>query len=56
VEMPSSIHGFIQTWKNSAGNEWANRDSFLRELCEALEIQVPGPKDQHSDFCFGKDL
>jgi hypothetical protein len=54
--MSPSIHGFIQTWKNSAGNERANKDSFLRELCEALEIEVPGPKDQHSDYCFEKDL
>jgi len=54
--MPPTIHGFIQTWKNSAGNERANKDSFLRELCEALEIGVPGPKDQHSDYCFEKDL
>lgn len=50
------MHGFIQTWKNSAGNERANKDSFLRELCEALGIQPPGPKDQHSDYCFEKDL
>lgn len=54
--MPPSIHGFIQTWKNSAGNERANKDSFLRELFDALEIEVPGPKDQHSDYCFEKDL
>jgi len=54
--MPPSIHGFIQTWKNSAGNERANKDSFLRELCEALEIEVPGPKDLSSEYCFEKDL
>ena len=54
--MSPSIHGFIQTWKNSVGNERANKDSFLRELCEALEIGVPGPKDQHPDYCFEKDL
>lgn len=54
--MPPSINAFIQTWKNSAGNERANKDSFLRELCEALEIAAPGPKDQHPDYCFEKDL
>lgn len=54
--MSPSINAFIQKWRGSAGNERANKDTFLLDLCEALEVAAPGPKDQFPDYCFEKDL
>jgi len=54
--MSPSIKAFIQKWKGSAGNERANKDAYLLDLCEALEIAPPGPKDQSPGYCFEKDL
>jgi len=54
--MSPSIKAFIQKWKGSAGSERANKDAYLLDLCEALEIAPPGPKDQSPGYCFEKDL
>jgi hypothetical protein len=54
--MSPSIKAFIQKWRGSAGNERANKDAYLLDLCEALEIASPGPKDQSPCYCFEKDL
>ena len=54
--MSPSVSAFIKKWKGSAGNERANKDAFLLDLCEALEIEPPGPKDQSPRYCFEKDL
>lgn len=54
--MPLTITEFITRWKGSAGAERANKDSFLRELCEALDLPIPGPKDLSPHYCFEKDL
>ena len=47
---------FLKRWKGSAGNERANKDSFLRDLCEALDLPIPEPKGLGSEYCFEKDL
>ncbi len=54
--MPLTIPGFIERWLDSAGNERANKDSFLRDFCEALDLPLPEPKDAASSYCFEKDL
>ena len=33
--MSISVSAFLERWKGSAGNERANKDSFLRDFCEA---------------------
>ena len=51
-----SAQAFIQKWNGSAGDERANMVSFLREFCEALDLETPGPKDGSPDYCFEKDI
>ena len=54
--MSKSVSAFLERWKGSAGNERANKDSFLRDFCEALGLPLPEPKDPNSSYCFEKDL
>ncbi len=54
--MSISVSAFLERWKGSAGNERANKDSFLRDFCEALGLPLPEPKDPNSSYCFEKDL
>ncbi|MDP1830909.1 MAG: hypothetical protein Q8K67_02535 [Geothrix sp.] len=54
--MPLTVSEFLQRWKGSAGNERANKDSFLRDFSEALNLPPPEPKDAASAYCFEKDL
>ncbi|MEZ6067531.1 MAG: type IIL restriction-modification enzyme MmeI [Planctomycetaceae bacterium] len=34
---------FVERWKDSAGAELANSQSFLKELCQLLELPEPDP-------------
>jgi hypothetical protein len=34
---------FIARWRPSSGSERANKDSYLNELCDALEVERPSP-------------
>ena len=34
---------FLATWKDSAGNERANKDQFLTDLCDVLGVERPRP-------------
>jgi len=54
--MSLTVSGFLERWRGSAGNERANKDSFLRDFCEALGLAPPEPKDSVSSYCFEKDL
>ena len=54
--MSLSPSAFVAKWQGSAGDERANKDSFLREFCEALALDTPGPKDGSPDYCFEKDI
>ncbi len=47
---------FVAKWQGSAGDERANKDSFLRDFCEALGLEVPGPKDASPHYCFEKEI
>jgi len=47
---------FLKKWSGSAGNERANKDSFLNDLCDFLDVPRPGPKDKSPDYCFEKDV
>jgi hypothetical protein len=37
------IHAFIRRWTPSGGGELANYVSFLKELCDVLEVKHPHP-------------
>ncbi|MCL2075618.1 MAG: class I SAM-dependent DNA methyltransferase [Betaproteobacteria bacterium] len=41
----SGITDFIGRWKVSGGSEQANSQSFLKELCDVLDLQQPDPAD-----------
>ena len=34
---------FVARWQGSAGDERANKDSFLRDFCAALGLDAPDP-------------
>jgi len=54
--MSPALTTFFGTWRGSAGNERANFQSFLRDLCAALELPNPDPKGPGATYCFEKDL
>lgn len=54
--MPLALDTFLATWRGSAGNERANKDSFLRDFCALLDLPVPEPKGLGTAYCFEKDL
>lgn len=54
--MSLTVTEFLERWQGSAGNERANKDSFLHDFCEALGLPLPQPKDPYSSYCFEKDL
>lgn len=37
------ISSFIDKWKQSGASERANKDSFLRDLCDVLGVPHPDP-------------
>lgn len=43
----ADIQAFIDRWKVSSGNEDANRQPFLLELCGILEVDPPDPNPEH---------
>lgn len=47
---------FFGLWLDSAGNERANKDTFLLDLCDFLDVPRPGAKDKSPDYCFEKDI
>ena len=54
--MSPNPSAFVTKWKGSAGDERANKDSFLRDFCEALGLDSPGPKDSSPEYCFEKEI
>jgi hypothetical protein len=40
--MPLSLPAFVAKWTASAAAERANKDTFLLELCDVLDIPRPG--------------
>jgi hypothetical protein len=49
---------FLATWKGSQGNERANYQNFLRDLCDALGVAAPPPKGNvpGDPYCFDKEI
>ncbi|MFN8011079.1 MAG: type IIL restriction-modification enzyme MmeI [Holophagaceae bacterium] len=54
--MPSRIEAFLAKWRGSSGAERANKDMFLLDFCDALELERPEPKRADSPYCFEKEI
>ncbi|MEL6491205.1 MAG: type IIL restriction-modification enzyme MmeI [Cyanobacteria bacterium J06621_3] len=50
------VKQFLEKWENSQGNERANYQGFFLDLCVALGVEGPPPKDKDSTYCFDKDI
>jgi len=48
------VESFLSKWLGSEGNERANYQGFFLDLCEALGVEKPLPKDNTADapYCF----
>jgi hypothetical protein len=56
--MTDSIQAFVDKWLRSGGAERANKDAFLIELCDVLDVPRPAPStgDSARDvYVFEKD-
>jgi DNA-binding FrmR family transcriptional regulator len=54
-----NVTTFVAKWKASGASERANKDSFLRDLCDVLGVAHPDPKtgDPDSDhYVFERDV
>jgi hypothetical protein len=43
-----SVESFIDIWKGNCGSERSNFQSFMRDLCGLLNLQIPQPGDADS--------
>ncbi len=52
------VTDLINRWQQAGGNEWANYQLFLTELCDALGVERPRVKgtEEGDRFCFDKDI
>jgi len=54
-----NITVFVEKWKASGASERANKDSFLRDLCDVLGVPHPDPKTGDPDrdhYVFERDV
>ncbi|WP_444679622.1 class I SAM-dependent DNA methyltransferase [Halomonas sp. E19] len=52
---PAAVTEFVARWKGNTGSERANFQSFMRELCELLELPLPDPgkaENDHNAYVF----
>lgn len=52
---PAAVTEFVTRWKGNTGSERANFQSFMRELCELLELPLPDPgkaENDHNAYVF----
>lgn len=47
-----AVEAFIARWAPSQAAERANKDSFLNELCDLLEVARPGVAGAGGDYVF----
>ncbi len=55
--MPSAVELFITKWAASGASERANKDAYLLELCDVLEVPRPNPTkpdEEDNDYVFEK--
>jgi len=52
------VDAFLHKWQGSEGNERANYQTFLGDLCGALGVEGPPPKGtvEGDPYCFDKDI
>lgn len=52
------VEAFLAKWHGSEGNERANYQTFLGDLCVALGVESPPPKGKvpGDPYCFDKDI
>ncbi len=56
--MPMTLDSFIARWSKSAAAERANKDHFVLDLCEALDVPKPEPTTgdpEHDRYVFEHD-
>ncbi len=54
-----NVTSFVAKWKPSAASERANKDSYLRDLCDVLGVAHPDPKTGDPDrdhYVFERDV
>lgn len=52
---PTAVTEFVARWKDNTGSERANFQSFMRELCELLQLPLPDPgkaENDHNAYVF----
>ena len=56
--MSQSLEVFVTKWAAACAAERANKDSFLNELCDVLEVPRPNPTSGDADkntYVFERD-
>lgn len=55
IAEPTAVTEFVARWKGNTGSERANFQSFMRELCELLQLPLPDPgkaENDHNGYVF----
>lgn len=55
IAEPTAVTEFVARWKGNDGSEKSNFQSFMRELCELLELPLPDPgkaENDHNAYVF----
>ncbi len=55
IAEPTAVTEFVARWKGNTGSERANFQSFMRELCELLDLPLPDPgkaENDHNGYVF----
>jgi hypothetical protein len=52
------VQDFLKKWLGSKGNERANYQTFFGDLCIALGVEGPSPKEsvEGDRYCFDKNI
>ena len=54
--MSLTLPAFIARWKAASGPERGNKELFLLQLAEVLELPAPDPASDSSEYCFEKQV